>query len=62
MRFCALAALIALGGCRSDPLCGARNAADLAPTESRYRAMSAAERRQDADTFNALARRCGWEP
>jgi hypothetical protein len=55
---------LALGGCQSsaDPFCRAHNAAEFAPTAERFRTMSPGERRDDSERFNALARRCGWEP
>lgn len=57
-------ASLAIPACRSggDPACAGRTAADYAPNEVRYRAMTPAERREDAVRFNELARRCGWEP
>ena len=54
---------LALAGCQSaDPFCRAHNAAEFAPTPERFRLMTARERRDESERFNALARRCGWEP
>lgn len=59
----ALLALSCIGACRStDPACIGRNAATEAVGPERYRALSVAERRTEAARFDALARRCGWEP
>ncbi len=57
-----LGVALALASCQSDPLCRARNAPGFIPSSERYRTMNAEERRADAERFNALARRCGWEP
>lgn len=54
--------LLALAGCQADPFCRQHNAATFGPSGEAWRAMSPAQRRDSARSFNEAARRCGWEP